>query len=99
MLKSKHKRRDQITIIATILWIAKEGILKTQIMYGANLSFTQLNYYIPLLLNHSLLTQADVEGKEGYITTVKGIGFVQRHQALLQMISPNLGIRKTKTLP
>jgi hypothetical protein len=33
---SKQKRRDKLYIIAEILEIAKEGVLKTQIMYRAN---------------------------------------------------------------
>jgi predicted transcriptional regulator len=38
----KTKRRDKLSIIAEILEIAKNGTLKTQIMYRANLSFAQL---------------------------------------------------------
>ena len=49
------KRRDKLYIIAEILEIAKEGILKTQIMYRANLSFTQLNEYLKFMLKINLL--------------------------------------------
>ena len=42
------KRRDRLYIIAEILEIAREGTLKTQVMYRANLSFTQLNDYLGL---------------------------------------------------
>lgn len=45
MIQSPSKRRDKIDIIAEITNIAKDGALKTQIMYKANLSFSQLNIY------------------------------------------------------
>jgi predicted transcriptional regulator len=99
LLEPKHKRRDQINIIANILDIAKEGTLKTQIMYRANLSFTQLNDYIVFLLKNGLITQAIVDDKEGYIITVKGAGFLQRHRELLRMIESNSSIRKKTTSP
>ena len=39
--------------MADILEIAKEGTLKTQIMYKANLSFTQLSDYLSFMLNNN----------------------------------------------
>ena len=42
-------------IMADIIEIAREGTLKTQIMYKANLSFTQLNNYVAFLLNNNLI--------------------------------------------
>ena len=52
----KQKRRDRINVIANILGISKDGVLKTQIMYRANLSFTQLNAYVAFLLSNGLIT-------------------------------------------
>lgn len=40
------KRRDKLDIMAEILDITREETLKTQVMYRANLSFTQLNNYL-----------------------------------------------------
>jgi predicted transcriptional regulator len=39
--------------MAAIIEIAIEGTLKTQIMYKANLSFTQLTEYLPLMLDRN----------------------------------------------
>jgi predicted transcriptional regulator len=94
LFEAKHKRRDQMSIVANILGIAKEGTLKTQIMYRANLSFNQLNDYLSFLLNNGLIVQVDVEGKEGFRVTVKGLGFIHRHRELLRMIEPDANIRK-----
>src|SRR4030066_138644 len=49
------KRRDKLFIIAEIIEIARDGSLKTQVMYRANLSFTQLNDYLRFMLRISLL--------------------------------------------
>jgi predicted transcriptional regulator len=72
--------------MAEILQIAKEGTLKTQIMYKANLSFTQLNDYLLFLQNNNLITQTYSEGKEVYVITIKGINFLQRHRELTEML-------------
>ena len=67
------KRRDKLSIVAEILEIAKEGTLKTQIMYKANLSFAQLNDYLKFMLKNSLLNKFDARGKNVYAATEKGI--------------------------
>ena len=41
-----RKLRDRFCIIAEILVVAKDGSLKTQIMYRADLSLAQLNEYL-----------------------------------------------------
>ena len=72
------KRRDKLYIIAEVLEIAKEGILKTQIMYRANLSFTQLHSYLRFMLKINLLKKFVRNDKEFYKTTDKGLEFLQR---------------------
>jgi predicted transcriptional regulator len=73
-------------IMTEILKIAKEGILKTQIMYKANLSFTQLNDYLKFMLNNNLINQTNIEGKEVYVITEKGLNFLQRHNELTKLL-------------
>ena len=80
------KRRDKLGIISEILEIAKGGTLKTQIMYKANLSFAQLNEYIDYMLKTDLLEKLDVNRKEVYVATDKGIDFVQKHAELAIML-------------
>lgn len=80
------KRRDQLSIIATILDKAQGGARKTQIMYAANLSFTQLNEYITFLLDQGLIRLHKMDKKGIYITTGRGVLFVQMYSDLLDMI-------------
>lgn len=80
------KRRDKLGIIAEILEIAREGTLKTQIMYRANLSFAQLNDYLKFMLKISLLNKFRNNGKDVYSTTEKGVDFLQRHLELTELL-------------
>jgi predicted transcriptional regulator len=83
------KRRDKLSIIAEILDIAKEGTLKTQIMYKANLSFAQLNDYLKFMLKTSLLNKFRTNGKDVYAATEKGADFLQRHFELTELLKEN----------
>jgi len=81
------KRRDKLSIIAEILEIAKEGTLKTQIMYKANLSFAQLNDYLKFMLKTNLLNKFRANGKDVYSATEKGVDFLQRHFELTELMT------------
>ena len=72
--------------MAAIIEIAVEGTLKTQIMYKANLSFTQLVEYLPLMLDCKLLTQTIYDGREGYVVTEQGLEFLKKHSELVSML-------------
>jgi predicted transcriptional regulator len=80
------KRRDRLYIIAEILEIAREGTLKTQVMYRANLSFTQLNDYLRFMLKTSLLNKVSENGKDIYRATMKGMDFLQRYREIVELL-------------
>ena len=80
------KRRDKLCIIVEILEIAKEGTLKTQIMYKANLSFAQLNEYLKFMLKIKLIQKLKDKGKDIYISTEKGLDFLQRQCELTELL-------------
>jgi predicted transcriptional regulator len=80
------KRRDKLYIIAEILEISKQGILKTQIMYRANLSFTQLNGYLGFMLKNELLEKFPFNDKEIYKATNKGLKFLQSYHEIVQLV-------------
>ena len=84
--ETTSKRRDKLYIIAEILEIAKEGTLKTQIMYKANLSFAQLTEYLKFMLKIKLIQKLTNKGKDVYITTDKGLDFLQRQCELIELL-------------
>ena len=84
--RNSYKRRDRLYIVAEILEIARDGTLKTQIMYKANLSFAQLNEYLKFMLKTKLLNKFYANGKEIYGSTKKGEDFLNRHFELTQLL-------------
>ncbi len=84
--ETTSKRRDKLYIIAEILEISKEGTLKTQIMYRANLSFAQLNDYLKFMLKIKLIQKIVQQGKEIYVATEKGLDFLRRQCELKELL-------------
>src|SRR5512136_1378273 len=80
------KRRDKLYIVAEILEIAREGSLKTQVMYRANLSFTQLNDYLRFMLKINLLERVLENDREIYRATSKGVDFLQRYREINELL-------------
>jgi predicted transcriptional regulator len=77
-----NKRRSEMEIIATILDIAGQGIYKTNILYKANLSYTQLKNYVAFLLEKGLLEHIGNK----YSTTNKGRLFLITWQNTLVLL-------------
>ena len=88
-MKTKNKRRDRLHIIAEILTIAKDGCLKTQIMYRANLSFAQLNEYLSFLTKLCLLKVQNENRKNTYRTTVKGDEYLEKYEDIADLLGTN----------
>lgn len=88
-LENEHKRRDRLYIIAEMLNIAKDGCLKTQIMYRANLSFAQLNEYLSFLTKMNLLNVQKENGKTIYRTSTKGDKFLEKYEDIADLLGNN----------
>jgi len=95
-----QKRRDRLHIIAEILEISKNGSLKTQIMYKANLSFAQLNEYLNLLLDLELLKENADNERTMFKVTGKGVKYLQNYYKIKELLkkSNDFGLRKNGTL-
>lgn len=91
-MENNHKRRDRLYIISEILTIAKNGSLKTQIMYRANLSFAQLNEYLSFLIKMNLLEVQKEDRKNTYITTAKGEKYLEKYEDLSYLLEARKGI-------
>jgi hypothetical protein len=68
-------------------------------MYKANLSFTQLNYYLQFMLNNNLIIHKSREDREVYIITLKGLSFLQMHSKLVQLLKTGSSSMKVKIPP
>jgi predicted transcriptional regulator len=99
LLDSKPKRRDKLIIMMDILQISKKQTSKTNIMFMANLSFSQLDGYIDFLVDRCLLEVLSSGGRVGYKVTQKGVEFIERQQQVIGMLYNNSSQYMIKTLP
>jgi predicted transcriptional regulator len=74
------KYRSRTDIVAQILEVALEGVTKTRIMYGAYLSYQQLNEYSGVLIQNGLLEHIPEE--KTFVTTQKGREFLESYEHL-----------------
>ena len=83
---SVNRRRDRHDIVAEILNHAKRGRIKTHIMYGAKLSYSQINEYLNLLIDKGFLENMAVRQKKQvitvYRTTEKGREFLDHLESI-----------------
>jgi predicted transcriptional regulator len=89
-IKLNNKRRDRHDIVAEILKTAREGRIKTHIMYKAKLSYSQINAYLQLLVDKGFLENNTVIRKRQsitlYKTTPKGVYFIENIDTVNQML-------------
>jgi len=79
--RAVNKNRGRLDIVRDVLSIASVRVRKTRIMYGANLSFVQLEKYLMLLVGSGLL---EYDGDSGYLVTEMGIKFLQLYEGCLE---------------
>ena len=79
--KMLNKNRHSLDIVHGILSISSVKVRKTRIMYGANLSFVQMEKYLKLLLGSGLLEQ---NSGSIYLVTDRGKEFLQLYTDYLE---------------
>jgi len=89
--KFTRLHRSQIDIVADVLRETAGGAKKTQIMYGCNLSFRQLQTYLSLLLDRGLLRKVSEKEKgrdpRFFKTTNKGKNLLRAYDRLEELIT------------
>jgi predicted transcriptional regulator len=86
--KTLNKNRCSLDIVREVLSIALVKVCKTRVMYGANLSFLQLEKYLRMLLENGLLS---FDGESGYLTTASGKEFLALHEDYLNRSTRLMG--------
>lgn len=77
-------KRDRVEIMAEILSLCSKPQIKTQVMYGINLSWKMLQHYLSELQSLKLL---EVDKKSTtYITTSRGKEFVKKWEELQKFL-------------
>ena len=75
------KRRDKHEIAMAILRATKLPVRKTHLLWKAQLSYTQSQKYLGLMMERGLITSRRIEGKRRddvfYRATEKGLAFLR----------------------
>jgi predicted transcriptional regulator len=83
-------RRDTVQIAREILGLLRLGtVRKTEVMYGARLSYAQTQKYLPWLIGRGLVEESVADcGQNKYRITGKGLGLLAEIENLLEMLKP-----------
>ena len=87
-----NHRRSNIEIIADMLRVGENGAGKTEIMYSANMSYSQLQKYLAFLLSHELINRVEVGNPiVTYHVTDKGRGLLKNIDTVTELLNFNNG--------
>ncbi len=88
-MENVTKRRDRHDIIVEILKTARDGKIKTHIMYKAKLSYAQINEYLSLLVDKGFLELFTVKRRKVrrklYRTTEKGMKLLENFESMAKL--------------
>jgi predicted transcriptional regulator len=82
-----NHRRSNIEIIADMLRVGEKGAGKTEIMYSANMSYTQIQKYLAFLINNGFVDKVKVGNPTvTYQVTAKGSKLLQSIDTIAEML-------------
>jgi predicted transcriptional regulator len=81
------RRRSNIEIIADMLRVGENGAGKTEIMYSANMSYTQIQKYLGFLLSHGFIDRIEIGNPVvTYRVTDKGLGLLRNIEGIIEVL-------------
>jgi predicted transcriptional regulator len=89
-IKNMARRRSNIEIIGEMLRLGENGAGKTQLMYGANLSYIQIQKYLGFLTKHGFIDKLVIGNPSvTYHVTDKGRGLLNSIESVLEVLELN----------
>ncbi len=83
------RRRSNIEIIADMLRVGENGAGKTEIMYSANMSYSQIQKYLEYLVGQGFICKVKMdETMVAYQLTESGLKLLKAIDSLMAMLSP-----------
>ncbi|OGO31058.1 MAG: hypothetical protein A2Z29_08105 [Chloroflexi bacterium RBG_16_56_11] len=83
------RRRSNIEIIADMLRVGESGAGKTEIMYTANMSYSQIQKYLDYLVGHGFIIRVKLDDTMvAYQVTESGLRLLKAIDSLMQMLAP-----------
>ena len=87
--KAVGKRRSNIEIIADMLRVGETGAGKTEIMYTANMSFSQIQRYLTYLVDQGFVNRVEMDhAVAAYQVTDTGMKLLKAIDSLMAMLGP-----------
>ena len=84
------RRRSNIEIIADMLRVGENGAGKTEIMYSANMSYSQIQKYLDYLVNQGFINRVDMDNTMvAYQVTDSGLKLLKAIDTLMEMLGPS----------
>ena len=84
------RRRSNIEIIADMLRVGENGAGKTEIMYSANMSYSQIQKYLDYLVNQGFINRVDMDNTMvAYQVTDNGLKLLRAIDTLMAMLGSN----------
>ena len=82
-----HRRRSNIEIIGDMLRVGTNGAGKTEIMYSANMSYSQLQKYLSLLISQGFIDRLEVGNPVvTYRVTARGSSLLKSIDTILDVL-------------
>jgi len=82
-----NHRRSNVEIIADMLRVGENGAGKTEIMYSANMSYSQIQKYLGFLLSHGFIHKVKVGNPVvTYQVTDKGLGLLRNIDGIMEVL-------------
>lgn len=83
------QRRSNIEIIADMLRVGENGAGKTEIMYSANMSYSQIQKYLEYLVNQGFINRVEMDNTMvAYQVTDSGLKLLRVIDNLMRMLEP-----------
>ena len=81
------RRRSNIEIISDMLRVGENGAGKTEIMYSANMSYSQLQKYLSFLISHGFIDRLEVGNPMvTYRVTGRGLALLRSIDTVLEAL-------------
>jgi predicted transcriptional regulator len=83
-----NQRRSNIEIISEMLRIGATGAGKTEIMYSANMSYSQIQKYLKFMMSQGLIHKVEIGNPSvTYVVTEKGHGLRRSIETVLEVLN------------
>jgi predicted transcriptional regulator len=90
-IRLRNRGRDRIAIVAEILEMGREGVLRTNIMYRAGLNSIMLNKYVELMMKAKLLDKVLLKNRVVFKTTSRGMKFLYHCHEIMNLLETEDG--------